>query len=314
MLKRRLRKRSKPEQNDGSNVLIIDATALSYGVFYGIGTTLSYNGKPTAVIYGFLKKVLQLCRMFKTNEIVFCWDAGYSWREVNYPQYKQARRQKKEEALPEEKEIFDQLLFQQIQLHSSVLKSMGLKNTFCFPKYEGDDLIGKIVKEYFNGRYKIVVTSDSDMYQLLDKSDIFLLNKKKLFTHEDFKKKYGIHADQFALAKAIGGCSGDGVIGVQGVADPKSPTSKALKYIRGEITSGKIYNRIKAEENKCIQVNLPLVTIPYMSEEMPEIKIRKNRVTRRKLIKVFDKYRFISFLEDEMFDKWKEVFNLKVGG
>jgi len=188
------------------------------------------------------------------------------------------------------------------------LKSMGLKNTFCFPKYEGDDLIGKIVKEYFNGRYKIVVTSDSDMYQLLDKSDIFLLNKKKLFTHKDFQLSHGIHADQWCLAKAIGGCSGDGVIGVQGVADPKSPTSKALKYIRGEITSGKIYNRIKAEENKCIQVNLPLVTIPYMADMMPEIKIRKNRVTRRKLIRVFDKYRFISFLEDEMFTRWQEAF------
>jgi len=308
-LKRRLKRRSRPEQGDGKpSVLIFDATALSYAAFYAIGTTLSYNGKPTAVIYSFLMKVLQLARMFKTNEMVFAWDAGYSWREVNYPQYKQARREKKEEASPEEKEVFDQLLYQQIQLHTSVLPRLGFKNSFCFPKYEGDDIIGKLVKDHFKGRAKIVITSDSDMYQLLDKCDIFLLKQKKLFTNKDFQEKYGIHPDQWPLAKAIGGCSTDGVIGVQGVSDPKSPTSKALKYIRGEITSGKIYDRIKRAENECVQRNLPLVTVPYMESEMPEIKIRQNRVTRRKLIKQFDKFRFISFLEDETFSKWEEAF------
>ena len=305
---RRVLKRRKIESQKQPVTLIFDATALSYSVFYGVGTTLSYNGQSTAVIYGFLKKVLQLARQFKTNDLIFAWDAGYSWREINYPQYKQSRKQKKEEASPEEKEMMNDLLYQQIALHSSVLPKIGLKNTFCFEKYEGDDIIGKIVKDHFKERKFIIVSSDSDMYQLLHLADIYLLSKKRLFTHKDFQLSHRIHADQFALAKAIGGCSTDNIVGVKGVGDPKSPTSKALKYIRGEITSGKIYHRIKAEENKCIQKNLQLTVIPYMGDMMPEIKIRKNRVTRRKLIRVFDKYRFISFLEDGMFTRWQEAF------
>jgi len=306
-----LRRRSNPEIDAGKPpTLIFDATALAYNAFYSIGTTLSYNGKPTGVIYGFLKKVLQLALKFKTNDMVFCWDAGYSWREVNYPYYKQDRKAKKENASPEDKEMFDQLLFQQLQLNHSILPRMGLKNSFCFAKYEGDDLIGELVKEYFKDRKKIVVTSDNDMYQLLDIADIYLLHKKKIFTHKMFQEEYGIHADQWPLAKAIGGCSGDGIIGVQGVSDPKNPKSNALKYIKGELVKGTIYDRIKREKHGVIETNLPLVTIPYMKSEMPKMTIKKNRVTRKRLIRQFDKFRFISFLENETFNKWEKVFNL----
>lgn len=308
-MKRRSRQRLPVVRKDGKPVLIFDATALSYNAFYAIGTALSYNGQPTTVIYGFLRAILSAGLKFKTDQMYFCWDAGRTYRHFHYAGYKNGRKKKRDEYSPEEQEEYNQLLYQQVKLHHNVLPRLGLKNTFCFDYYEGDDLIAQLVRKHFKGHRKIIFTSDNDLYQLLDESDIFLLHSKKLFTHEHFKEKYGIHADQWPLAKAIGGCNGDSIIGVKGCADPKSPTSNALKYIRGELPrKGTIFKRIKEQENSRIAHNLLMVTTPYLGEQMPKFQFRKNRVTRRRLIKQFDRFRFISFLESEMFTKWEKVF------
>jgi 5'-3' exonuclease len=184
-----------------------------------------------------------------------------------------------------------------------------LNNSFSFENYEGDDLIGKLVNQL--GGKKIIVTDDNDMFQLLDRADIYLLRQKKMFTKDDFKKKYGIHPDQWVMAKAIGGCSGDDVEGIEGVGDAKTPSSKALKYMRGEMPTGKVLERINSPAGqRIIKRNIPLVTVPYMEDVMPKMEIRPNTVKKRKLLTLFDHWKMVSLMEKENFSKWIEVFNL----
>ena len=297
----------KRRKNKGDAILI-DANALTYAAYYTTGN-LSYRGEDTGVIFGFLKQLIQIAKILKSSNLIFCWDQGNSYRTINYKGYKHTRIEKRKDESSEEKEDRNNFYNQRVLLAKTILPRIGLRNSFSFENYEGDDLIGQLTNQ-IKGR-KIIVTSDNDAFQLLDRAIIYHIKQKKLFSKIDFIEKYGIHPDQWVMAKAIGGCNGDDIEGIEGVGDPKSPTSKALKYLRGELPSGKVLDRINSKKGqRIIKRNIPLVTVPYMEDIMPEMVIKENTVTRKKLLREFDKFHFVSLMERENFSKWKEVFGL----
>jgi len=290
------------------DTILIDANALAYSAYYTTGG-LSYRGQNTGVIFGFLKSTIQIAKILKSPDLIFLWDQGNSFRTINYKGYKKSRREKYENASPEEKQDHANFLLQRKQLANTILPRIGLKNSFVFENYEGDDLIGKLTNQIHGN--KIIVTSDNDMFQLLDRAIIYHIKQKKLFSKIDFIEKYGIHPDQWVMAKAIGGCNGDDIKGIEVVGDPKSPTSKALKYLLGNLSPGKVLDRINSKKGqRIIKRNIPLVTVPYMEDIMPEMIIKENTVTRKKLLREFDNWKMVSLMERENFSKWKEVFDL----
>jgi len=271
---------------------------------------LSYNGQPTGVIYGYLYQLLKLSQRFQPKYFITTWDGGRTHREKDYAPYKQHRKDKR---TPQQKADRKGMIEQSLVLRNDVLPEMGLHKNYWKPFYEADDIIAYWVERlHRKHNYDIIVVSnDSDMYQLLDRCRVYNLTKKKTITIDTFRKQYGIEPYQWPMAKAIGGCETDGVIGIAGVSDPKKTTSKATKYLRGEITSGKIYDAITSKQGKeVISRNLPIVTIPYRPEDIGHLITRRNNPSRKKFLKVFDKYRFISFLKEEKFAEWKKVFNL----
>lgn len=111
------------------------------------------------------------------------------------------------------------------------------------------------------------------------------------------------------MAKAVGGCSGDGVPGIVGAADPKSPTSKALKFVKGELRAGKIYDRIVAPAGQqVIERNLKLVKLPFRGKLIKRMPLRENKFGSDRFISTFEKYGFKSFLKKNRLEKWKESF------
>lgn len=304
--------KKKSKKGKGDIKLIVDCNAIAYGALYSFGH-LSYQQKPTGVIYGFLRKILDLAERFKTNDFFLCWDARYSHRHYDYPGYKQNREKFKEEMSPVDKKAFKSMLDQRGQLTYEILPDLGFKNNFIRDKYEADDLIGWWVDKLCKKNQVVVITSDNDIFQCLDRCDIFMPTNKKniMFTQKDFEKKFGVKPSDWPMAKAIGGCGGDEVIGIEGIGDPKNPSSKALKYIRKELPKGVILSKILSKEGKeTILRNLPIVTIPYKPELItPKMIIRRNKYDRKKFILYFDKFKFKSFLKD--FKKWEKNFDLK---
>lgn len=310
-MKRRSKKTSRKEKRDSNTVIIVDASALGYAAFHTMGH-LSYNGQSTGVIYGFLHRILQLAKKFNTNNFITCWDAGRSHRYKAYPQYKWRRWQSREQLTELEKKEYESLTLQMMELNHFILPQMGFKNNFIQLEYEADDLIGYWISKLKNsGKQIILVTTDNDMYQCLDHCDIWFPTKKKFFRKKDMIEKFGITPSQWPLAKAIGGCSGDGIAGIEGVGDPKSPKSMALKYIRGELKKGKIFDKIESKEGQAIiNRNLPLVSVPYYPEGMERMILRRNKYNKKSFIKIFGKYYFKSFLGDEKFKEWERAFKL----
>lgn len=291
-------------------VIVVDCSALAYAAFYSFGH-LSYSGTDTGVIFGFLSKLRQIGEKFESNDFILCWDAGHTHRHKDYKGYKQKRQDKRNEMTEQEARARMSFVEQVHKLRDDVMPMMGFKNNFYCKMYEADDLLAYWVRLMHQKGYNVVmVTSDQDMYQVLDCCTMYSPAKKgKLFTHKDLQKEYGIKADQWALAKAIGGCDGDGVIGIYGAADPKKPTSKVLKYLQGKLTQGKIFDRIESKEGrKTIKKNLPIVTTPYKQELMPRMIRRRNQFTIKKFILTFEMFGFRSFLDREALQKWKDVF------
>ena len=295
-------------------VIVVDCSALTYSAFYAFGH-LSYAGTETGVIYGFLSKLKNIGERFKTNDFILCWDANTKGlhRSKDYKGYKQKRQDKRNEMSEEEMEARASMLDQVEMLREDIMPAMGFKNNFHVKGYEADDLLAvwsrRMAKK---GYYVVMVTSDQDMYQVLDCCDMLSLARNKndkLFTHKNLQEEYGIRADEWAKAKAIGGCDGDGVVGIYGVSDPKKPTSKALKFLNGQLTKGKIHEKIVSKEGrKLIRKNLPIVTTPYKPELLPRMIRRRNKFTIKKFILTFERFGFRSFLEKEQLFKWKDVF------
>ena len=289
-------------------VLLIDGSILVYMAFYSTGH-LSYNGRETGIIFGFLKNILSLAKKFKTDKFIFCWDSPISHRKKIYPDYKKKRREQKDQSL-EDKIARKSILFQRKELSDNILPALGFKNNFVQDGFEGDDILA-----YWALKLKkcIMITTDVDMYQCLNHCSIWNPRKKKFFTKKHLAEEFGLNPNQWSMAKAIGGCNSDGVIGIPGVSDPKNNTSKALKYIQNKLPEGAILSRIKSRSGQSIiKRNLPLVTLPFFhkrhSYSISRMIIKRNAFNKKKFLEIFDSLHFKSFLKEDNFNQWKELF------
>ena len=84
---------------------------------------------------------------------------------------------------------------------------------------EADDIIAQVVQ---NPRYedwqRVIVSSDKDFLQLCDGNTVlFRPIQKEVLNSNDIVKKYKIHPNNFALARAIVGDKSDNLQGVGGV-------------------------------------------------------------------------------------------------
>jgi len=277
--------------------LILDCNNLCYMSFYTVGD-LGIEGQKTGVMFGFLMKILKLAESNKTNELIFCWDSRKHFRRSLQSDYKKRDKTK----IVGIEGAFEQFSL----LRTQVLPDMGFRNVFRQVGFESDDLMAKIVYDYPKEDC-VIVSTDQDMYQLLEFCDIYNPRTKKLVREADFVKQWGIGSSRWAEVKGLAGCKGDNVNGVQGVAE-----KTAIKFLKHELKEGSAaYKRITSEEGrKQTELSLKLVTLPYAERKMKQLKLKKDRLTRDKFIDVFDKYQFITFLEEKFLAKWQKAFDL----
>lgn len=282
--------------------IVIDANYCCYVSKFAFSRGLTYLGNSTEIVFGFLRKILELAEQFETNKFIFCWDSPRSFRKEIYPEYK-ANRHK--DRTPEEKEA-DQIAYQQFNLiRTTVLPELGFKRNYQVEGYEADDIIASVVK---NGTDKyIVVSSDEDLYQLLDYCNMFHLTIKNITTKKIFEREYKISPREWIDVKCIAGCSTDNIKGVFKVGQ-----IKAIKYIKGELNKGhKSYQDILKCED-IIERNRKLIELPFEGLSFQDF-IPRELFYKDKFIEVFKKYGFKSMLDGTTrwdIKKWVKAFNL----
>jgi len=202
-------------------ILVIDGNN-NYFRAYIVDPSVSTNGQPIGGIKGFLKILQKLCREIRPNKVVICWDGngGSAKRKIMNKGYKDGRKpirlNRNIRNLSDNEEI-DNKIWQMTRLAEYINEMPVIQ--LLMDGVEADDLISCIVQHKSLKDYnKVIVSSDKDFIQLCDSNTILyrpvqqqILNKKNIVT------EYGIHPNNFCLARALSGDKSDNLGGVDGI-------------------------------------------------------------------------------------------------
>jgi len=170
----------------------------------------STSGEPLNALYGFANFLIGLLEKSKGEYFAIAFDESLdtSFRNQLYPAYKSNR-----ESPPDE-------LLNQFNLCKQLAGLLGL-SVFSSCKFEADDLIGTIAGKMRPKNFRMIfVSSDKDLAQLMEPSDIFWNYASDLQLRiGDIKKKYGVHARQIRDWLALAGDSIDNIPGVPGIGN-----------------------------------------------------------------------------------------------
>lgn len=247
-------------------LVVLDVSNLSHRNWYALVASLGFgNAKP--VIYGLLRDLHTLNRVFGSCDFAFCFDGTTYARSEDFPLYKSNRIAK-----PEKSQIQKGL----DTLYSSVLPALGYRNIFRFDRYEADDLMGFLAVEN-SDREMHLVSNDSDLYQLLVHPNVYIWNAstKATIGKSWVESQYGIPAGRWCEYKALTGCKADNIVGVKGVGQ-----QTAVEYMTGRLspTRHTILKRIE-ESGELMLQNMKLVGLPYYKLQDPGMELQAGEPT-----------------------------------
>uniref|UniRef100_A0A6M3IKG9 Putative exonuclease n=1 Tax=viral metagenome TaxID=1070528 RepID=A0A6M3IKG9_9ZZZZ len=274
---------SEPLEYPKPKIALIDCHNLGYMAAHTTGD-MRYGKIPTGVTYGFLNQLFRFVKENGPHEFVFCWDSRHSLRREFYPDYK--RRERKDDDGID----YDVVFWQFDELRTNVLPAMGwMGRGYLREGYEADDLIAWIANS--NGRQKVIVSSDNDLYQLLSPvTHIYQPRKNRFYMESDFKNEYSIRPGQWPEVKAIAGCTSDNVKGIKGVGE-----KNAIKWIQGGLKQDSKAAQSIRDGQAVIERNRGLVTLPY-GEGWGDFELSDHKLDRGRFYEVFRRYGFDQFI------------------
>jgi len=280
-------------------IVLVDCSGVAWSCAYKL-YGLAYEGVDTGVLYGFFKKIISDFdyihkKGYNIDYVVFCWDSRKSKRKELYSGYKEGR---KKVDTPEEI-AFKESTYMQL----SILKKFLLKypNGFEFDGYEADDIIATICKKYGKTNKIFIISSDNDLFQLLDMEGniVQLIKPKEEMTGSKLKEQYNITPNKWVMVKAIAGCSSDDVPGVKNVG-----MKSAIKYLNRELPSTSVYyKRIKDSLDDVYKKWKPLVKLPFDDSLYDKINLTKASIDIGDWMKFCKKYGLKSLMSPHFIRK-----------
>jgi DNA polymerase-1 len=202
-------------------LFLVDGYALLYRAFFAmIARPLrTSRGENTSAAWGVANFLLRLEEKYRPDYIVWVNDAGSSFREQRYADYKSTREKLDDELQAD----FDRALERSRQLLEAfrvpVLTVRG---------YEADDVIGTLANRAADaGLLAVIVSGDKDFYQLI-RPGIALLNPGRggpaavdehWVDERNASERLGVPPEQVVDFLALVGDSSDNVPGVKGIGE-----------------------------------------------------------------------------------------------
>lgn len=218
------------------------------------------------IIYGFLAHVNMLMETFSTTKFLFAWDHPTSIRKQEFDFYKQRRPAA---SVPAHEADIDVSIIKTFGIiREAVVPRLGFAHNHYHEGYEADDILAAAVMGN-TGNY-LIVSSDHDLMQLLNKCSMYRHKNGDVYTDRMFFNEHGIDCTQWAEVKAIAGCTSDTVPGIEGVGE-----KTAIKYLRGELkpTTKAHANIVSEKGQQIIQRNRRIVTLPLAGCPVPDLTV-----------------------------------------
>lgn len=203
--------------------------------------TLTFVG----MIYGTLRTLISLYKEFGIEKFLFMHESDKTFRHKKYPEYKANRTRTTDESFTD-----------QYYAMIGILAMLGITQ-LTTDDYEADDLIATWC-ERLEGKMVLIISSDKDLYCLLNKTTFMLRHapKKELVSEADIYKKFSIRAKQYPLFLALTGDKGDNIIGINGIGPVK-----ATEIIKQYKTWPKIARSLGRENAKIFRRNLNIIRL-----------------------------------------------------
>jgi 5'-3' exonuclease len=210
-------------------LVLVDAGNMSYRSHFAHLTLTTSDRRPTGILFGMLRALLQITRRFG-RDVVFCWDYGIpgieqerreSWRKKYWPDYKANRKRD-----PDVQKAYNV----QTPTIRRLLRTLGYRN-IGVPGLEADDIIGLISGTTYSCRDMMVVSGDHDLYQLLAIPGVSVVRPDdwKVLTGQEIVSLYGFPVSLWKYYLALGGDQSDNIKAIPGMG-PK----KAAAVLKGE--------------------------------------------------------------------------------
>jgi DNA polymerase-1 len=202
-------------------LFLIDGYALIYRAFFAmIARPLrTTKGENTSAAWGVVNFLLRLRDKYRPDYVAWVNDAGTSFREARYPDYK-STREKLDDSL-------------QADFDRAVERICALLEAFRIPLvavrgYEADDVIGTLATAgAARGLRAVIVSGDKDFYQLIGPG-IGLLNPGRggpaavdevWVDESNGAERLGVPPSQVVDFLALVGDSSDNIPGVKGIGE-----------------------------------------------------------------------------------------------
>jgi DNA polymerase-1 len=190
-------------------LFLIDANGLLYRAFFALPPMFSDKGFPTNALYGFTTVLFKILKEYEPNYIAVAYDVkGPTFRHEIFKDYKFERPPMPDQLVP------------QIDVSKKICQALGI-STIELEKFEADDIISYLAKKAANQNFEvIIVTSDKDLFQLVD-DKIKILHPKNYEFYDSKKilEKIGVLPHQIPDFLALVGDKSDGIPGVAGIGE-----------------------------------------------------------------------------------------------
>ena len=276
---------------------LIDGNSFVYRSYYAIRFLSTSKGFPTNAIYGFISMLRKLMAQEKPVYLGIVFDVkGPTIRHKAFKDYKAHRK-----PMPDD-------LVVQMPVIKKVIKALNIP-CFEYENYEADDVLGSLAHQASRKNIpSVIVTTDKDLFQLVDKQTTVYNPAKK--THLDEKKvkeQFGASPSQVTDVLALWGDPSDNIPGVPGIGEK---TSKSLINRFGslenllknldQIEKAPLREKIKQNLDQ-LKLSLQLATIEKgldLKFNLEEFSV--SEPNRQELISLFQELEFSSLVSDYM--------------
>jgi DNA polymerase-1 len=189
----------------------VDTPGLIFRAFFSIRDLTSPEGIPVNAVYGLMLQILKVLRDLNPAAAAAFFDTpDRGFRAEQFEDYKANRP-----AAPDE-------LIHQFPITIEAMEAGGCP-VLLEPGFEADDLIASYAKRHAH-RFKLILSGDRDMLQLLDDKTYVMIQTKgvtnvRIYTPQVFKDEYGFEPSSFVDYKALRGDPSDNIPGVRGVGE-----------------------------------------------------------------------------------------------
>ena len=304
-------------------MLIVDQLNLFFRN-YIVNPSISLNGHPIGALKGCFQSLQKIIRESKPDMVVICWDGagGSKKRKLLKKDYKDGRKpirlNRSVENLTRQEEI-ENKIWQQTRLIEYFNYTPMVQ--FMFDGMEADDVIAHVTNlSEFSEWEKLIVSSDKDFFQLLNKNTVLYRPvQKEILNEKSILDKFDIHPNNFAMARALVGDRSDNLEGIPGIglktvakrfpffSKEKTITFKdVLGHCKENLDSNvKSYKVILENDDvlkrnyKMMQLYSPLLTLEAKGEIRETLSAPDNSFNRTELIKMMMKDGFgeVNFVE-----------------